>query len=102
MWVTPFSAARVLVRSSSICSGARPSNRELVDDLAVDAARAAHGLEVDVAACHRPLVQAVPAVTTAVVRSLIGTGDEPVEGHGHVENGCGHAFPFLASGHTGR
>src|SRR5215212_5753968 len=47
-------------------------------------------------------LQAVPAVTKAVVRPLIGTGDEPVERHGHVENGCRHAFPFLASGHTGR
>src|SRR5215207_2700667 len=46
-----------------------------------------------------PLVQAVPAVTEAVVRSLIGPGDESVEGDGHVENGCGHgvSFPGLRS-----
>src|SRR5215204_4682529 len=41
-----------------------------------------------------PLVQAVPAVTEAVVRSLIGPGDEPVEGDGHVENSCGHGVSF--------
>jgi hypothetical protein len=35
-------------------------------------------------------VQAFPTVAKAVVGSLIGTGDESVEGNGHVENGCGH------------
>jgi hypothetical protein len=67
----------------------RPGGHELVDDLAVDAARTADRLEVDVtAARHRPLVQAVPAVTEAVIRSLVGPGDEPIEGHRHVENSC--------------
>src|SRR5215204_3531331 len=45
-----------------------------------------------------PLVQAVPAVTEAVVWSLIGPGDESVEGDGHVENGCGHGVSFLVCG----
>jgi len=53
----------------------RAGGHELIDDLAVDAARTADGLEVDVAARHRPFVQAVPAVTEAIVRSLIGPGD---------------------------
>src|SRR5918992_245994 len=39
------------------------------------------------------------AVIEAVVRSLVGPGDEPVEGDGHVVNGCGHgvSFPGLRS-----
>ena len=32
-----------------------------------------------------------------VVRSLVGPGDESVEGHGHVENGCGHGVSFSGS-----
>src|SRR5207249_6439542 len=49
-----------------------------------------------------PLVQAVPAVAEPVPRSLIGPGDESVEGHGHVKNGCGHgvSFPRLPSTKT--
>ncbi len=73
----------------------RAGGHQLVHDLAVDAARTADGFEVDVAVLHRPLVQAVSAVAEAVVRSLIRPGDEPVEGHGHVENGCGHGVPFV-------
>ena len=44
-----------------------------------------------------PLVQTVPAVAQPVVRSLVGPGDESVEGHGHVENGCGHGGSFFRS-----
>jgi hypothetical protein len=43
-------------------------------------------------------VQAVAAIAEAVVWSLIGPRDEPVEGDGHVENGCGHGVSFLVSG----
>src|SRR6266508_831733 len=75
----------------------RASGHELFDDLAVDTARPAGGLEVDVAARHRPFVQTVPAVAEPVARSLIRPGDESVERHGHVEHGCGHggSFPRL-------
>jgi hypothetical protein len=47
-------------------------------------------------------VQAVPAVAEPVPRSLIGPGEESVEGHGHVKNGCGHGvfFPGLRSTET--
>src|SRR4029453_10127294 len=34
------------------------------------------------------------AVTEPVARSLIRPGDESVERHGHVENGCGHGVSF--------
>jgi hypothetical protein len=68
----------------------RPGGHELVDDLAVDGARTADGVEVDVAVRHHPLVQAVPTVAEPIARSFVRPGDEPVEGHGHVENGCGH------------
>jgi hypothetical protein len=40
----------------------------------------------------------VPAVAEPVVRSFVGPRDEPVEGHGHVENGCGHGVSFLVCG----
>src|SRR4029453_11978100 len=41
-------------------------------------------------------MQAVPPVAECVVWSLIWPGDESVEGHGHVEDGCGHGVsPFL-------
>ena len=46
--------------------------------------------QLALAAGHRPLVQTVPAVAEPVARSLIRPGDESVERHGHVENGCGH------------
>src|SRR6266540_3008101 len=75
----------------------RAGGHELVNDLAVDAARTAHGLEIDIAARHEPLVQAVPAVAEPVARSLVGAGDEPVEGHRHVENGRGHGVSFRSS-----
>ena len=47
-----------------------------------------------------PLVEAVPAVAEPVVRSFVGPGDEPVEGHGHVENGGGHGASFPGLRHT--
>src|SRR5215207_4373648 len=63
--------------------------------LPFDAARTPGGLEViGVGTRQGPLVQAFPAVTEAVIRSLVGAGDEPVEGRGHVENGCGHGVSF--------
>src|SRR5262245_7551918 len=66
----------------------RSGRHELFDDLAVDTARTPSGLEVVNAAAtpQCPIVQTFPAVTQAVVRPLVGPGDEPVEGHGHVEN----------------
>jgi hypothetical protein len=75
----------------------RPGGHELVDDLAVDAARMTRGLEVvdAVAATERPFVQAFPAVTQSVVGPLVRPGDEPVERHGHVENRCGHGASFI-------
>jgi hypothetical protein len=39
-------------------------------------------------------VQAMAAVTESVARAFVGPGDEPVEGHGHIENGCGHGSSF--------
>jgi hypothetical protein len=30
--------------------------------------------------------------------SFVWSGDETVQGHGHVENGCGHGVSFLACG----
>src|SRR5207302_11050288 len=73
----------------------RAGGHELVEELAVDARRTADSLVVGIGIRQEPLVEAVPAVAEAVVRSLIGSGDEPVEGDGHVENGCGHGVPFL-------
>jgi hypothetical protein len=35
-----------------------------------------------------PVVQAVTAVAEPVVVCFVGPGDESVEGHGHVKNGC--------------
>src|SRR5688500_16216999 len=35
-----------------------------------------------------------PPSPEPVVRSLIRPGDESVEGHGHVENGCAHGVSF--------
>src|SRR5829696_7602496 len=51
----------------------RAGRHELVEDLAVDAAQTAGGLGV-IGARRRPIVQAFPAVTQAVGRSLIGPG----------------------------
>src|SRR5205085_10419840 len=81
----------------------RPGRHALVDYLAVDAGQAARDcLAVGVGASQEPLVQAVPTVAEPVARSLIGPGDESVEGHGHVKNGCGHRLlrehPTLRSG----
>jgi hypothetical protein len=73
----------------------RASGHELFHHLAVNTARTAGDLEVDVAARHRPLVQTVSAIAEPVARSLIRPGDESVERHGHVENGCGHGVSFL-------
>src|SRR5215217_6098991 len=42
------------------------------------------------------VVHAFPAVAEAVLRALVWPGDEPVERHGHVEDGCGHGVSFLA------
>jgi hypothetical protein len=40
---------------------------------------------------------AFPAVAEAVVLSFVGAGDEPVDRHGHVEDGCRHGVTFLAT-----
>jgi hypothetical protein len=37
---------------------------------------------------QRPVVQALTAVAEPIAGSRVGPGDEPVEGHGHVANGC--------------
>jgi hypothetical protein len=58
---------------------------------AVDASRTAEFLVVR----QRPLVKAVPTVAEPVAGSLVGPVDEAVEGHRHVENGCGHGVSFL-------
>ena len=68
----------------------RPGRHELLDDLAVDATQIRDRLVVGLGPRQDPLVQAVPAVAEPVVRPLIWPGDEPVERHGHVQNGCGH------------
>jgi hypothetical protein len=65
-------AARRLERPST--GDDRAGGHELIDDLTIDGARTADGLEIDVAVRHRPLVQAVPAVAEGVVRSLIVPG----------------------------
>jgi hypothetical protein len=72
-----------------VCSGPRASPRTLFPA----------GTSARATVSPVPRVQAVPAVTEAVVRSLTGPGDESVEGDGYVENGCGHgiSFPGLRS-----
>src|SRR5215208_6317715 len=72
----------------------RAGRHHLVPDVAVDARWTADFLGVGIGTRQGPLVQAVPALPETVVRSLIGPGDESVEGHGHVENGCGHGVSF--------
>src|SRR5918996_1320824 len=95
--VVVIAAPAVRELEGSSASDDRAGGHELVDDLAVDAARPPDGVEVEVAARHRPLVQAVPAVAEPVARSLVGAGDEPVERHRHVENGRGHGVSFRSS-----
>ena len=83
----------------------RPGGHELIDDLAVDAGQTARdSLGVGVGTRQGPLVQAVAAVAEPVVRSFVWPGNETVEGHGHVENGCGHggSFPGLWSWNLSR
>jgi hypothetical protein len=73
----------------------RAGRHELVDDLGVDAGQAARKrLVVSAGTRQAPLMQAVPAVAEPVARSLVWPGDESVEGHGHVQNGCGHGVTF--------
>ena len=72
----------------------RAGRHEFIDDLAVDPARTADGVEVGVAVRECPLVEAVAAVAEPVVGRFVWSGDESVEGHGHVEHGCGKDLPF--------
>ena len=72
------------------CAG----GHELIDDLAVDAAPAADRVEVDLAVRHQPLVEAKAPVAEPVAGRFVWSGNEPVEGHGHVEHGCGHGLSF--------
>src|SRR5581483_234231 len=76
--VVPAPAARGL--EGSPAGDDRPRVLELVEHLSVDGHLAVEG----------PLVQASPAVAEPVARARIGAGDESVERHRHVENGCGH------------
>jgi hypothetical protein len=79
----------------------RPCGHELIDDLAVDARRTGgSSLVVGVGIRHEPLVQAVSAVAEPVAGSFVWPGDEPVEGHGHVENGGGHGISLPRSSAT--
>jgi hypothetical protein len=82
----------------------RPGGHEFVHDLAVDTARPADGIDVDIAAGRQPVVQPEPTVAEAVARPRVWPGDEPIERHGHVENGCGHdaSFPAVVSVPDGR
>ena len=74
----------------------RSGGHELVHDRAVDAARPADGLQVDVAAGHQPVVEPKPTVTEAVFRPLVRPSDEPIERHGHVQNGYGQGASLPA------
>ena len=47
---------------------------------------------------ERPLVQTCAAVAETVVVGLVRTGDEPVERHGHVEDGGAHGWCSLLVG----
>ena len=59
----------------------RARGHELVGDLAVDALgdklRDSGG--AGGGTCHRPLVEAVAAIAEAIARTLVGSGDEPIE-----------------------
>src|SRR5215204_1081245 len=68
----------------------RTGGHELVEDLPVDARGTRDTLVAPVRAREDPVVEAMPAVAEAVPRSCVRPGDEPVERHGHGENGCGH------------
>jgi len=80
----------------------RPGGHHLVEDRAVDARRPADSLVFGVGTRQEPLVEAVPAVAEPVAGSFVRSSDEPVEGHGHVENGCGHGVssPGLSARHV--
>jgi hypothetical protein len=79
----------------------RPGREELVHDPAVDAGQVAGGFLAVGLGIQRPLVQAVAAIAEPVVRSLVRPGEESVEGHGHVENGCGHGVSSSGYGPLG-
>src|SRR3954469_24715952 len=66
----------------------RSGRHRLAGNLAV------HAAELARAGREEPLVEAVPAVPEAVVRRLVGAGDESVERHGHVEDCGGHRVSF--------
>src|SRR4029078_11794454 len=68
---------------------------ELVHDRAVDTARSADCLHIDLAVRHQPVVQPIATRAEAVVWSLVRPGDEPVQRHGHVENAGGHGARLL-------
>jgi hypothetical protein len=68
----------------------RPRRHELVHHPAVGAAEIHELPDTGVGVRQGPLVEAVAAVAEAVVDALVGPCDESVEGHGHVEDGCGH------------
>src|ERR1700730_9785286 len=55
-------------------------------------------LMTGVGTCQELLVQAVPAITEPVARSLVGPGDESVEGHGHVQHGIAHGLSGPSGG----
>src|ERR1039458_4666832 len=75
------------------CTG----GHELVEELAVDACRTAGDSRVRIGGAQvHPLMQTFPAVAEPNAHSRIGTGDESVEGHGHVEDGRRHWLSFCA------
>jgi hypothetical protein len=53
---------------------------------------------VSVGIRHDPLMEAAPPVAERVVKSFVRSGNEAVEGHGHVENGFRHRDSFPARG----
>jgi hypothetical protein len=67
-----------------------PGGEEIVGNLAIAA------VELVESDASSPFVEAFAAVPQSVLQRLVGTGDEAVEGHGHVQHGRRHGeFSFM-------
>src|SRR4051812_45986754 len=72
-----------------------PRRHGLVVDLAVHASQPPHGgrkVAVVLSPWKDPLVEPFPSVAETVLQAFVGSGDESVERHRHVQYGRGHRY----------